>query len=158
MTEKNTFIELKFPAEPGNKIKLNTATEIPEIDTKGLREFAIVTGGVLAVLFGLFFPWLFERAYPLWPWVVFLISACWGLLAPDTLRPIYKGWMKLALLLGKVTTPIFLSIVFFVVFFPTALIMRLLGKDPMHRKFDNTLSSYRVAPHKSDKNNLEKPF
>ena len=35
---------------------------IPELDRKGLREFGLVTGGIVAVLFGLFFPWLLERA------------------------------------------------------------------------------------------------
>ena len=43
---------------------------IPELDRKGLRQFGIVTGGILAGLFGLFFPWLLEHSYPYWPWIV----------------------------------------------------------------------------------------
>jgi hypothetical protein len=38
---------------------------IPELDRKGLRDFGLVTGSIVAVLFGLFFPWLLERAWPL---------------------------------------------------------------------------------------------
>ena len=34
---------------------------IPIPDRKGLRDFALLVGGVLAVLFGLILPWLFER-------------------------------------------------------------------------------------------------
>lgn len=45
----------------------NAAHEIPELDRKGLRQFGLVTGGIVAGLFGLLFPWLLERALPLWP-------------------------------------------------------------------------------------------
>ena len=48
---------------------------IPELDRTGLREFGIVTGGIVAVLFGLLFPWLLERSFPLWPWVNGAINA-----------------------------------------------------------------------------------
>ena len=41
-----------------------TEHTIPELDKKGLREFGLVTGGIVAGLFGLFFPWIFDRAFP----------------------------------------------------------------------------------------------
>jgi hypothetical protein len=34
--------------------------KIPELDRKGLREFGLMTGAVVVVIFGLFFPWLLE--------------------------------------------------------------------------------------------------
>ena len=37
---------------------------IPELDSKGYRNFALTTGGIVACLFGLFFPWLLERPLP----------------------------------------------------------------------------------------------
>ena len=33
---------------------------IPQLDKAGLRKFGITTGILIAVLFGLFIPWLFE--------------------------------------------------------------------------------------------------
>lgn len=132
--------------------------EVPDIDRKGLREFGVVTGGVIALLFGLLLPWLFEFSYPTWPWMVFLILGSWGLIAPASLRPVYNMWMRFALLLSKVTTPLFLGIVFFTVFFPTALILKIFGKDPMQRKFDSTATSYRVSSPPAQANDLEKPF
>ena len=131
---------------------------IPELDRQGLRKFAITTGIVLALIFGLLIPWLFDHAYPYWPWAILAVLTIWGLAAPVTLRPVYKGWMTFALILGKVTTPIVLGIAFFLVFLPVALVFRLLGKDPMQRKFDRGRTSYRVTSDKIDRQNFEKPF
>jgi hypothetical protein len=54
-----------------------------------------------------------------------------GLVAPSRLGPIYRGWMGFALLLSKVTTPIFMGITFFLVIGPVGLIMRLMGRNPI---------------------------
>ena len=131
---------------------------IEQIDMKGLREFGLMTGAIVAVLFGLFFPWMLERAVPLWPWMIGAVLGVWGVTAPDTLRPLYNGWMKLGLLLSKITTPIILGVVFFVVMLPIALIMRVFGHDPMARKFDIHAQSYRVSSRKLQKENVERPY
>ena len=39
--------------------------QIPELDQKGLRRFALTTGAALAFIFGMFLPWLFDRWLPL---------------------------------------------------------------------------------------------
>ncbi len=120
--------------------------QITPIDRKGLREF------------GLFFPWLLERAIPLWPWIVAAVLGGWGLIAPESLRPVYSGWMKLGMLLSKITTTIILGVVFFVVMLPIGLLVRVFRSDPMARKFDAGATSYRVASQKTPKENVERPF
>ena len=124
---------------------------------KGLREFALTTAAIIAVLFGLFFPWLLERPIPRWPWVITGVLVVWGLAAPATLRPVYRGWMQFGLLLSKITTPIVMGVVFYVVITPMGLIRRLSGNDSLHRRFEQT-GSYRVPSHKAPIRNLEKPF
>ena len=137
---------------------------IPELDRKGLREFGLVTGGIVAGLFGLFFPWVLDRPMPSWPvsyfgwpWIVFAVLGTWGLVAPMTLRPVYRIWMRFGLLLSKVMTPLIMSIVFFFVITPVAIVLKLLGKDPMARKFDKS-DSYRVVIEKPKTENLGKPY
>ncbi len=132
--------------------------KVAELNRKQLREFGLITGGIIAVLFGLFFPWVLESPIPLWPWIIFGVLAAWALIAPDTLAPVYRTWMKFGLLLGKVTTPLILGIVFYLVVLPTGLLMRLFGKDPMARKFDSKLTSYRVPSHERSKEHMERPF
>lgn len=51
-----------------------------------------------------------------------------GLFAPAALGPVYAGWMRFALAISKVTTPILLAIVYFLAFLPIALVMRLTGR------------------------------
>ena len=132
--------------------------DIPELDRKGLREFGLVTGGIIAALFGLFFPWLLDSGIPLWPWAVGGGLALWALVAPASLRPVYYGWMRLALLLSRITTPIILGIVFFLVILPFGLVMRLMGRDPMARRFDEAAKSYRIPSSKESPERMEKPF
>ena len=131
---------------------------IPELDAKGLRSFGLVTGGIIMVLFGLFFPWLLEVSIPRWPWVLGGVLGVWGLVHPTSLRPVYTNWMKFGLLLSKITTPIVMGIVFYGVIFPMGLIMKLVGKDPMQRKLDEAQATYRVVQDPNAPNLLTRPF
>jgi Saxitoxin biosynthesis operon protein SxtJ len=54
-----------------------------------------------------------------------------GLVRPGLLRPVHRVWMAAALAMSKVTTPIFLSIVYFGVLTPIGLVRRLLGGSPI---------------------------
>ena len=131
---------------------------IPELDRKGLREFGLTTGAIVAALFGLFFPWLLERAIPLWPWLLAALLGAWGLAAPLSLRPVYRGWMRFGLALSKVTTPLIMGLVFFIVITPMSLLLRLLGKDQLSRKLSPEVDTYRVTSHQAPKRNLERPY
>ncbi len=51
-----------------------------------------------------------------------------GLVAPTRLGPVEKAWMAFARAISRVTTPIFMAIVYFVMLTPTALVRRKLGK------------------------------
>ncbi len=133
--------------------------EIPALDKQGLRKFGLTTGVIIVILFVAFFPWLFESPeLPVWPWV--LAAALWvpALLFPLVLRPVYKGWMKVGLVLGWVNTRIILGILFYLLIFPIGLMLRLAGKDPLARKFDETARSYRKKSEDIDRDRLEKPF
>ena len=133
-------------------------TTIPELDAGGLRSFGLTTGAIFAGLFGLLFPWVFDRNLPLWPWILFAVLALWALIAPSTLRVVYRGWMRLGLLISRVTTPLVLGIVFYLLIAPVGLVRRLFGRDPMARAFDPDASSYRVESEKYSKENLENPY
>lgn len=130
---------------------------IKALDTRGLREFGLTMGGMVAVLFGLFFPWLLERPTPWWPWLVAGVLVAWALAFPVTLRPVHAGWMRLGLLLSKVTTPVIMGVVFFLVVTPMGLVRRLAGKDALARRFDGS-ATYRTPSPKPAAKSLERPF
>jgi hypothetical protein len=131
---------------------------IPELDRKGLRRFGLVTGAIVAGLFGVLVPFLLSAKAPVWPWVLAGVLGAWALLAPQTLRPLYRAWMRLGLLIGRVTTPLILGLVFVGLFLPMGLVMRLAGRDPMRRRFDPSATSYRVPAHTRTRESLERPF
>lgn len=125
---------------------------------KELRDFAFIIGGMTAVFFGLLLPWIWDLVYPVWPWIVTAVATVWGLVHPSSLKPLYWLWMKLALILGWINTRIILSIVFYVVILPFGLVMRLFGKDPMHRTFSDKMQSYRVKSNQPNTDHLDRPF
>jgi hypothetical protein len=131
---------------------------IPELDRKGLRDFGLVTGAILAVIFGLFFPWLLDRPTPRWPWVIAGVLGIMGLAAPMALRPIYTGWMKFGLFMSRITTPIIMGAVFYMVVSPIGLILKILGKDQLSRRLDKAATTYRVTSASAPSKRLEKPF
>ena len=137
---------------------------IPELDRKGLRSFGVTTGAIIAVLFGLFFPWLLDRPINFlqlpgnWPWILFAVLGTWGLIAPMSLRPVYRIWMRFGLIMSSITTPLILGIVFYGVILPFGLVMKIFGKDSMARQLDDKIESYRVVSKKAPTKNLEKPF
>ena len=57
-----------------------------------------------------------------------------GLLVPGRMGPVYDKWMAMAVAISKVTTPIFMSIIYFLVLTPAGIILRLVGHRPMKAK------------------------
>jgi hypothetical protein len=49
----------------------------------------------------------------------------------SALLPVEKAWMAMAHAISKVTTPVVLGIVYFLVVAPRGLVMRALGKNPL---------------------------
>lgn len=122
-----------------------------DVGPKALRSFGLLVGTVLLGLAA----WVGWRsgagalAYGLGVGGGGLIGL--GLAAPGVLRPLYRVWMALALVLGYVMTRVLLTLVFFLAVTPIGLVMRLLGKDPMHRRPDPKRPTYwRPHPPRSD--------
>ena len=51
--------------------------------------------------------------------------------APELLGRINSVWMGLGFLMGKVVSPIVMTILFFVLFTPVGLVMKLIGRDEL---------------------------
>ena len=52
-----------------------------------------------------------------------------GVLVPSRLGPVQRGWMGMAHAISKVTTPIFMGVVYFLVITPAGLLRRLFGSN-----------------------------
>ena len=70
-----------------------------------------------------------------WPWtggasILFLaLSVAWS----TPLKPLYSVWMMAARALGFVNSHLLLALVFYLLFTPMGLVMRLVRRDPLER-------------------------
>lgn len=77
--------------------------------------------------------------------VLWGLAAVCGVLrwaAPVWLRPLYVGLTAVSLPIGFVMSHLVVGIVFFGVVTPIALVFRLMGRDPLQRKFDRSAATY----------------
>ncbi|MBI4542320.1 MAG: hypothetical protein HY705_04755 [Gemmatimonadetes bacterium] len=96
------------------------------------RRFGLVLGTAFLALAAL----LWWRARPLGAGVLMSVGAALllaGLLVPSRLGPVRRAWMRLAVVISRVTTPVFLALVYYLVVTPMGLIMRLIGYRPLTR-------------------------
>jgi hypothetical protein len=77
--------------------------------------------------------------------LVFLLGA---MIVPSRLEPVEKAWMSLAHAISKITTPIFMGIVYFVVLTPIGLLRRTIGKNPLVHSAEN--GSYWISKSPAD--------
>ena len=124
-----------------------------------LRKFGLLFGAILVLLFGLLLPFLVGYSFPLWPWVVALIFATLALLAPTALTPVYRGWMRFGLVAAFINTRIIMFVLYYVLFVPTGLVMKLFGRDALARTIGGkTNDSYRVASTVRPNDHFERPY
>ena len=126
-------------------------------DKKELRKFGLFIGGLIAGIWGILQPWRHGTGYPVWPWIAFGILVAWSLLIPNTLNPVYRAWMAVGHRVGGINSKIILGLLFYAVFTPVGIVMRLCGKDTMGKCFTND-QSYRVTSINHSANQMEKPY
>ena len=132
---------------------------IKELDQRGLRKFGLQFAVLIVFFFGWLLPWMLDLAYALWPWIVAALLGFWALAAPTSLRLLYVGWMRLGLLLNRVTSPILMGLVYFVVFTPVAVCLKILRRDLLHRSLDADAATYRVDAAEDDvESELKNPY
>ncbi len=131
---------------------------LPQLDKAGLRKFGLTFGFVIVTIFGVLLPPLMGLGYRLWPWLAGGGFVLWALAAPASLGPFYRLWMRMGLVLNAIMSRLVLGIVFFLAVWPTGLVLKLRGIDPMRRKADTQVRSYRVISDRSATKDMENPF
>lgn len=109
-------------------------------DRKNLRKFGITMGCVFILINSLIFIKHHHASLPasVVSFVFFVLAA----FIPAYLRPFYSLWMKFAFILGWINTRLILIIIFYLIFTPIGLMMRIFGQDALDKKLDKTKISY----------------
>jgi hypothetical protein len=123
--------------------------------TKELRHFGLLVGGAFAVIAIILF--LRDKSTV----AIGIFGALGGLLilaglaVPGSLSKVYAGWMGFAVLLSKVTTPIFMGVIYFVVISPMGLLMRAAGRNKLKSTGDTVWFARAPGARRGD---LERQF
>ena len=96
------------------------------------RKFGLLVGGAFLLLGALLWcrGWVVGALIPAALGGMLFLA---GLAIPARLGPVYRAWMAFALVISKVTTPLFMGLIYFLVLTPTGLLARLFGHRPLSR-------------------------
>jgi hypothetical protein len=68
-----------------------------------------------------------------------------ALIAPQLLAVPNKIWLKIGELLHRITQPLIMGLLFYLVFTPIGLLMRIFKSDSLRRKWDDKIDSYWIS-------------
>ncbi len=119
--------------------------------------------------FGLFFTFVFAVAAAyfycykniVWTYafvVASLIFLLITLIKSDALLPLNKLWMRFGLLFGVIVSKIVLGIIFFGLFMPIAVLMRLGGRDELSLQFSQKVSHWKTRSEQIEPESFKNQF
>ena len=112
-----------------------------EIELPSNRKF----GFFFTLVFAAAAAYFYYTAYVSWAYafvIAALIFLLITLIKSDTLFPLNMLWMRFGFLLGMIVSPIVLGIIFFGLFTPIAMLMRLSGRDELRLRFSHRVSHW----------------
>ena len=83
-----------------------------------------------------------EEPVRIWSAIISLVFLILGLMNSKLLTPLNKLWFKFGMILGAIVSPIVMGVVFFLVVTPIGLIMKIMGKDLLNKKYDKKKRTY----------------
>lgn len=113
------------------------------IDIKEIRKFGLVA----LIFFGCLcsFGLLMKKPLPVFIFGFLAVLGISFMLFPSRLRNVHGAWLKIAHFLGRVVTTLILTLAYYLVITPSALIKRLFGGAPLPVKPDKKALSYWVT-------------
>ena len=127
----------------------------PRLTAAEGRKFGLTVGTAFLVL-GLILAWRDKETASLIVLSLGGLLFLAGLSIPGRLGPVFRAWMGLAHAISKVTTPIFMSIVYFLVLTPVGAIRRAVSRNPLQRERPST--SYWIPRDRSSRGSMERQF
>lgn len=103
---------------------------IPDIDLPSNRKFGFLFAVIFLVAAAYLYHWG-SHMLCLTSGVISVVLIITTLANPDVLLPVNKLWMRLGLLLGMVVSPLVMGLIFFGIFTPVAILMRIFGRDEL---------------------------
>tara|TARA_A100001388_G_C28408522_1_gene329403 strand:+ start:137 stop:529 length:393 start_codon:yes stop_codon:yes gene_type:complete len=104
------------------------------------------------------YPLLNQESIRVWSLIISFIFLFLGILNSILLSPLNYIWFKFGLFLGKFISPLVMGIVYFIVVFPTFLLIKLFKKNYLNLKYDNSKESYWITNVSNEDKNMKNQF
>lgn len=118
--------------------------ELNKLDNskKKLRNFGVVVGFVTLLLTFWLFNYKIFTIYNIFFYSLGFSLVTFGLFSPKKLSLLYKIWMGIAFALGWIVSRFLLTIIFFIILTPIAIIAKIFNKQFLMLKFDKQKETY----------------
>ena len=104
------------------------------------RNFGLVFFMVFLIIS--LWPLTYEGPIRIWSVTVSLVFLILGLIKPKLLAPLNKLWFKFGMSLGAIVAPFIMGVIFFLTVAPICLVMKIMGKDLLNKKYDKKKKTY----------------
>lgn len=123
---------------------------------KDLRVFGLGLAGLLS--FFALLAWRKGSPQAAWELGAALISAALAALRPSALLPVYRAWMPVALLLGRINTLLFMLLFYYAILTPYALLLKLLGMEMLDLRFKDQNTYWKPKQPRESLEDYKKQF
>ena len=110
------------------------------IKVGSVRSFGIVFFFVFIII--ALYPLLSDHEIRIWSLIVGFIFLLLGMVSSPILKPLNLIWFKFGLFLGKFISPIVMGIVYFIIVFPTFLLLKIFKRNYLNINYDRNKNSY----------------
>ena len=118
-----------------------------KINMSSNRNFGLVFFIVFLIIS--LWPLIHGEPIRIWSIIASLFFLILGLINSKFLSPLNRLWFKFGIILGAIVAPIVMGVVFFLVVTPIGVIMRIMGKDLLRKKYDKKKETYWIKRGKS---------
>ena len=94
-------------------------------------------------------PLTYDEPVRIWTAIMSSVFLILGLMNSKLLTPLNKLWFKFGMILGAIVSPVVMGVVFFLVVTPIGLIMKIMGKDLLNKKYDKNKKTYWISRDKN---------
>ena len=101
---------------------------------KILREFGIIVGLILPIIFGFLLPFIFNHDFRIWTLFVGSTLLITGIIKPNLLYFPNLIRMKIGLIHGRINNFLTFSLIFIFLLNPIAIILKIIRYDPLNKK------------------------
>jgi hypothetical protein len=116
------------------------------VKRKDLQIFAYIWFGIFTAI-GLY-PLLDEGDIAIWAIILAIVFVVIALIKPIVLTSFYNIWIKFGEFIGGIISKIIMFILYFGLFTPVSIFLKILGKDLLDKKVDKSPNSYWIEREK----------